>query len=543
MSDHVALNTNRRAEPQRLDTFDMGPRTFETADIWIGCALIALLAGFAVFLRYITVLNADTSWLITVSEQILAGKKLYVDVAETNPPASVWLYLPIVALAHVLRVSPEAAVTVYIFAVFFFSVGLTGMILSRADGLRRYDVFLLIPILLALFAVMPGEVFSQREHIAVMLCLPFLAATWARANEKVLGWPFLIAAGVCGAVVAIIKPHFVLALELPVLIALLARPRWHTLFSPENVIAGLLTAIYSAMTFMLYPEYWTVTMKTNVLLYLPVADRWRAFTSITTPILLAAFLTSWLYCGRSFLRHPTLILLAAATGFCVAFVVQGKMWLYHVYPVVALVALAGVLAVFDRSLSPSAGRQSEVSPLLAKHRLLCRLLNPGMASIAALIYFVPLFFVDFDSHKLSAAVMRLQSKPTMAILSGESWLGHPVVRLVNGRWGMTQPSLWILANGQFLRHHPMFDQATLPAIEAIENADLARLLADLQRNRPDILLRLTEERGLYDRVRAFPGMADELDRYELASAFPVAQDRFTVNILRRRPDLRTSINP
>lgn len=104
---------------------------------------------------------------------------------------------------------------------------------------------------------------------------------------------------------------------------------------------------------------------------------------------------------------------------------------------------------------------------------------------------------------------------------------------------MTQPSLWIPSNGELLRQNPAFDRSTLPAIEAIENADLRQLLADLRRNKPDILLQYEEEKSLRDRVYAFPGMAQELDRYVVVDAFPVAQDRYTVNILRRRPDPRT----
>jgi hypothetical protein len=53
---------------------------------------------------------ADTSWLITVCERVLAGERLYVDLIETNPPFSVWLYMPPVALAKALGLSSEIPV-------------------------------------------------------------------------------------------------------------------------------------------------------------------------------------------------------------------------------------------------------------------------------------------------------------------------------------------------------------------------------------------------------------------------------------------------
>lgn len=103
-----------RAQSCRDETLLMGVREPARQSISGSVALLVLTAGLVVLLRSIIAMNPDTSWLITVSEQLLAGKKLYVDVAETNPPASVWLYLPVVASARVLHVSPEAAITAYI---------------------------------------------------------------------------------------------------------------------------------------------------------------------------------------------------------------------------------------------------------------------------------------------------------------------------------------------------------------------------------------------------------------------------------------------
>src|SRR5690606_41055064 len=55
----------------------------------------------------------DTSWIITICERLLAGERLYADIIETNPPATVWLYLPPVRLAGVLGMAPEPLVHLY----------------------------------------------------------------------------------------------------------------------------------------------------------------------------------------------------------------------------------------------------------------------------------------------------------------------------------------------------------------------------------------------------------------------------------------------
>lgn len=511
---------------------------------WLDCLPIIFLVGVAVWLRFLLPMNTDTSWLITASEMLLDGKKLYVDIGETNPPASIWLYAPVVAIARWFGVKPEPVVIGYVFGVMAVSLILSGRILARSEWLSRYNRVFLVALFLVLFAILPGDSFSEREHIAAILCLPFLAATLARADGTRLTWPLLVAAGICGGIVVIIKPHFLLVLELPVLVAVWRQRRLRTLFSPENLIAGLLCLAYVASTFVFYREFWTLAMPTNAVVYLPNADRLRALGSVFTPILFWLCLASWLFCGRDFPRHPAAIALAASLGFYFAFVVQGKMWPYHLYPAVALAILGGALAAFDRVLLETGGRSAEIASLFAKASLLRRLLNPGAAGAGILVGFLVLFFAHPPHQILAAAIARLHSHPVIASLSGDIAVGHPVTRMVNGHWGVSQPSFWVLTNGLMLRlRNPDLSAARLSAIEAVENADLAVFLADLRRSRPDILLAFRQEELLLKRIRAFPGMKEELDRYELATAVEMAAEGQTIDILRRRPDLRSSIIP
>src|SRR5437762_14325079 len=59
---------------------------------------------------FLVPIDCDVSWLITVNEKMLAGQRLYVDIIEVNPPASIWLYTPFVWLAHQLQLRPEAVI-------------------------------------------------------------------------------------------------------------------------------------------------------------------------------------------------------------------------------------------------------------------------------------------------------------------------------------------------------------------------------------------------------------------------------------------------
>lgn len=503
---------------------------------WLEIALFALLAGFAVWMRTVLPMNSDTSWLITVSEFLLDGKKLYLDIGETNPPASIWLYMPAVAAARLAGLRPEIVVDAYIFGIMAGAFVLTDRILVRTGLAKNYNRAMLLAVGFILFGILPADSFSEREHISAMLCLPFVALTVARARRVAVGIGLAVTAGLCGGCVVSIKPHFIAALELPVLLALCMHRSWRLLFSIENMVAGSLAVAYIASTFVFFPQFWQDVMPVNAIVYLPIAERGAALTSFCLPALLALGLSSLVYCGRGFWVHPSAYCLAAAIGFFIAFVVQGKLWPYHAYPLVALGVLGTALAVFDRDLSATMGRQQEISGLFGGHPWLRIVLHPYVIVLGVLPFFADLFLLNLDRTPLAQAIARIKSHPSIATLSGNLGLGHPVTRMVGGRWAATQHSMWIAANGLKLRKQRELDPQSLSALDQVENRDLDVFLADLQRNKPDILLAYRDEDQLREKISRHPGMRAEFVHYRLAETVALGGKSFIVDIYARKSD-------
>ena len=92
-----------------------------------------LLIGFAATVvaalvqSFFVPIDCDVSWLITVNEKMLAGQRLYLDIVEVNPPASIWLYTPFVWIAGQLQLRPEAVVA---------AAFITGALATSALALR-----------------------------------------------------------------------------------------------------------------------------------------------------------------------------------------------------------------------------------------------------------------------------------------------------------------------------------------------------------------------------------------------------------------------
>ena len=77
--------------------------------------ILGVIAAAAFFQPFLTT-TTDVSWLITLSERILAGQTPYVDFLELNPPASLLLYLAPVAVARLTGAAPEFMVAAFGFA-------------------------------------------------------------------------------------------------------------------------------------------------------------------------------------------------------------------------------------------------------------------------------------------------------------------------------------------------------------------------------------------------------------------------------------------
>ena len=314
---------------------------------------LPLLTVFAaaIGLRLLVVANTDVSWLITLSEKVLDGQRLYLDLSEVNPPASVFLYLPLVALARVLMLRPELVVDAAVFLAIGVSLGLAGRILRNARAFETIDAMRLAVLTAAVLAILPAQTFGEREHIAVILLLPAFALWTSRLTAAPQGIPIVVAAGLGMGLALAIKPQFALGLA-PALVVLVAHTRsWRLIFAPENWVAGTLAAVYGASVIVFYPVFVTDITPMVMTTYVPI--RHSLFVMLVQcPVLLFAAVqlrlaASW---RPGLLRLPAMLMLvSAAGGFFLVFVLQGKGWPYHSYPALALVCIVLAVALSGRA--------------------------------------------------------------------------------------------------------------------------------------------------------------------------------------------------
>ena len=461
----------------------------------------------------------DVSWLITVDEKWLAGATPYRDVLEINPPASLLLYWPAVALAKALHVGPE-------FMVAAFGYALAGLGLTLAGRIARIDArgAILPAVALAAALLMPGHSFDERDTLAAFAALPFLALIAARIEGRGASLPIALLCGaLMGACVAIKPPYALIPLcLLPWFVWRLksgALRAW-----PEALATATVALAYAGIVVLAFPSYMHDALPIGVAIYAPIRESLSRLATNAEVFPAGLMLVSYLARRRSSGALAQALALGAFGAF-LAFIAQGKGWAYQAFPLEFTAALLGAVGLQAGAPSPrSALALAGLAAAMATLAIVSGQAPTPLAALAALIWPIlgarlgaregaaslfgvalpisanALFAAAFgaacgvyavegvqDSH-LEAALARVAPHPRVLAISESLGFGHPLVRDVGGEWVGGAPSQWITVGARALIKASGDDPATVARLTPFIDADRDRLVADITREKPDAIL-------------------------------------------------------
>jgi hypothetical protein len=420
-------------------------------------AIVAAALAIAIQALWIPI-DADVSWLITVCERVLSGDRLYIDILEVNPPASVWLYLPMVWLAQLIGARPEAVVAAGFLAGGLVSVVATLRLASRVDRSKARPFLACALPFIAL--VLPMALFAQREHAATLLALPVLAAIAVIAERRPLSRRAVTASGFAAGLIVVIKPYFLLALAIPAVWAACKR-RSPIPLVPGFIAGGLAIGLYAAAILLFAPAY---------LDWLPViahtygglhASWWKLLLAPTFYPAICVGLLMTLRPGRI----PPLAMswILGGAGFLAATFAQAKNYPNHLLPEAAL-ALAAAAAVLD-------------SPAVVRGRRL--LVSLALAFVGACQMYQ--WAILPDSAVASAIKRVAPPNPSVIALSPQLTTGHPVTRNVGGRWVGSRAGLFTATGAANAG-------LTDPIAREAYREDIGSFARDVAAHSPDVVL-------------------------------------------------------
>jgi len=444
------------------ETSRIGSRP-QSAPALLICLAAAAIAALAQ--SFLIPIDCDVSWLITVNEKMLAGARIYTDVVEVNPPASIWLYTPAVWIAELLHLHAEAVV-----AGSFIGAGLLSCLstLRISEGLRRPpNATILIAAVALTGLVLPLGTFAQREHAALLLAFPALAALAVVAEGRALSSRARLATGAAAGLMMAIKPHFALAV-VPAAAFACYRARGFRSVIPGALAALVVLATYATAVLLFTPDYLQLLPILSEV-YVPLREPWTAVLRdpvFTVP--LAIYAMAFALRPPRIAALPAMFLIGSA-GFAAAGLIQGKGWLNHALPGMALgfVGLALLVADFDMTRGRRALFLSAMAALAATQLY-------GMASIR-------------PAPGLAETVARVAPpQPSMITLGPDLLTGYPLVRNVGGRWVGSRAAMFI-ADGAHDRLANARGGARANLMRWYQ-ADLDAFADDVRRGQPDIVL-------------------------------------------------------
>jgi hypothetical protein len=452
--------------------------------------------------------GTDPSWGLTLSERLLDGERLYVDILHTNPPLNAWLNVPAVAFARWTGLSPELALYLRGYLVVALGVGLAIHALTRSSLPERVQAPVLLPVSLYLLLIGVGMEFGQREHLGLALFLPFVVVSAQRLNGERPGTGIMVASGLGGAFLVLLKPHYLVVVAALVLPTALRTRRIRALFPPEAVLVAVTLVAYLAWTRLAFPEFYTEVLPLMEETYLRYTKRAESLWVVI------GLLVTWGLClyltrtGRP--RQPlgSSFAIAAVTA-CIPFLAQGKNWPYHGLPAIGFAVLALVSHALPEPRTEATGRRSRL---------------PGPARATVVVLFVAAFLLPFRTPNgadpdlvavlTDPAVVGTGTPELMAIGFGPN-TGFPLTRQV----GATFPSRWAhdwhgsLALYFSIQAEQRGDRDEADRYRAIAEDYRSDRIDEIARHTPEIVVLDLEYPFWTDFVRSDPRFQDLLEDY------------------------------
>jgi hypothetical protein len=430
-----------QAGSQALRPIALSPRPLVSA---ISMLMLLSVLGVVLFIALRSPLKDDIAWLLYVARRWMAGRELYIDLVEVNPPLIVWISAIPLELARWLDVGSQfVAMPVFVAAV-LGCAWWTASLLRTQGGIfgERLPVFAVVG---SALLILPAADLGQREHLLVAAFMPYLVL-FARsldakgnANAKpgqIVAW---MLAGVLAGLGCALKPRYCAVFAVLECLALTRGLRpWRVM----PFAAGITLVGYAGLVALLCPAYLRHAVPLALALY--GATDVPFLTLLTESALLLcgeAIAIGLLWLRRRTLTDYTLMLtlvVFAATSTAICFV-DGKDWYYHRLPATVITVLA--LVLWSATELVQRGRKVRWPLVVA-----CLAVGVFCASSIRRLEPEAVEMVEPGQTTVDRLEQIIRAEHARTYIAFSEWiaLGFPVVNETGVTWASRFDSMWAL---------------------------------------------------------------------------------------------------
>lgn len=304
-----------------------------------GLILIYLLSWM---IQSTILLNWDVSWLMHETRRLLAGGTYIHDFPDMNPPMIMYLYIPPVLINHFFSIKIATAFRLYVFFLTTLSLALCMQFIRdifSAHDKKLKNIFILS--ISFIFLILPLYEFGQREHILILLTMPYFLMVTTRLEDKKVPASIAILVGILAGLGFSIKPYFLVAFVLIELYYMIQTKNLFAWIRPETVIIGLIPIIYAISIFKFQPDYISAVIPLAARnYYVGFEHAW--YKIIFHPINYFCYFVILFYIMQYQMNHYkrlSTVLVIALIGFLFSYYIQRTTWYYHFFPAYSLALL------------------------------------------------------------------------------------------------------------------------------------------------------------------------------------------------------------
>jgi hypothetical protein len=430
-------------------------------------SLLLVLSFLAYLFQAQFFLEGDVIYLIKAADRLREGGSYTDNFFETNPPMILYLYFPILALMSLLKITLMSATRLYLISLIFISLFLANYLLKK-KALPALTRYLLLTTAGFVFLFLPFAQFGQREHLLLILTLPYWFLAALRAEKKNLA---LIPAGMTSLLAGVgfaLKPFFLLPLIF-IELYLLYRNKLSSLFRVETLTISCIFLVYLLSVFIFQPDYFKIILPLiSKYYFLGAKQPWAFFLNLKPALFcFAAALAAPFFCLLSQERSLAVILSLALFGLTLSFLLPRVAWYYHVLPAYGLSYLLGALLIAELGnifIAFGFSLLFLIIPALNGYGLLTSPITiKNSSDLNALIDFTQLAFPGKKVYCMSGTKACL-------ILSAYA----------NNNYVSRFPSLWVM--------YGLLKKADSPEVNQDRTFISTLLAEDLNLNKPDLFI-------------------------------------------------------
>lgn len=420
----------------------------------------------------------DMLFLLEGGKRLLAGGTYVNDMFENNPPLIYYFSVGINFLAKAFDVSNVFVFKLFIYILILYSLGACHYLLNFKPVKSIGISFLLLTLAFCLL-ILSVCVFGEREHLMLILTMPYYFLLYQSAAGIKFNPTLKITISFLAALGFAIKPYFLFSFLFSELLFMYWQRNWKALFRLEIQIIFWTLIAYLVSITVFMPDFYSDI--------LPYLIKFYVFNTsiielLTNPALInaALLLLSSLYLS-AFLGRIETLLIAVNSGCILSFILQGKGWYYHAFPLITMNSLLATMLVFHLL---TARKRNKIHPLLLMVIIIAQILFTLIPAFVDDYKRINYYKNDSSSFQQFIKITRkfAHHKPIF-FFSTDLAMTLPIVYYSNAKLGSRFPSLWPLAgiiNRQYALQH--CDQICREAKQKI----LHYIMEDFKRYQPEL---------------------------------------------------------